>query len=467
MRHMSRKGYRRELANAKRQLRDEFARCERMVMQNFEQSIENSRLRKTKRLLLCALVLMLSLFGIEKLHGQQVSDGIVLAKMMPGRDVGTKVTIAQNSPPCNVRSLSAADGFLNCIVVFDPSLENFPTGTMPSQCAHCIWVDWRTGAPWPASFTGTANVFPVSTGTGLADSVITQISGPPNGIMLGTGNPSQWCSITDQQFGPMTINCNGQGIRVDSGGFNFGNSSGNSHLFGDGSSIPLTINPGTLAHNWLRYSGNVMTFTGTTTCPTNDPDSTGGGALCLTNGGSSLAFAPAGGAFVGVPLFAGDLGGPSAASPNVVSLHLTGITDIVSHWHGGHHGGTNQVQLSDGTGASGDCPQYDILGSLTDSGAPCAGGLIVQAGEVCNGCAWVNITPCSSAALGSPCLNTINFPSSFAAKPRSVQVMGVGPSGNCGPPYLNSWSTTQVDVSYQSLDAAACTYTELDVIATQ
>lgn len=64
------------------------------------------------------------------------TDNTVYVKsfMKPGYTVGMAATLAQ----------ATCTPGLTCIVIFDPSLALYPTGTMPTQCALCLWQDYRT-----------------------------------------------------------------------------------------------------------------------------------------------------------------------------------------------------------------------------------------------------------------------------------------------------------------------------------
>lgn len=54
----------------------------------------------------------------------------------PGTDVGTKLTNAQNA--------CLPDTALPCVLLIDPVLAVYPTGTLPTKCANCMWMDYRT-----------------------------------------------------------------------------------------------------------------------------------------------------------------------------------------------------------------------------------------------------------------------------------------------------------------------------------
>lgn len=81
-----------------------------------------------------AAVLLLYPFVI---HAQ--TDNTFYVKQFAGSTVGQKTTAAQAA--CNPNTN------VPCIIVFDPSLSQFVQGTMPTQCAQCIWQDFRTPHP--------------------------------------------------------------------------------------------------------------------------------------------------------------------------------------------------------------------------------------------------------------------------------------------------------------------------------
>lgn len=68
------------------------------------------------------------------------TDNTVYVKhfLQPNWTVGMATTAAQN----------ACSAGMKCIVVFDPSLVLYPTGTMPAACANCVWTDYRYGSPF-------------------------------------------------------------------------------------------------------------------------------------------------------------------------------------------------------------------------------------------------------------------------------------------------------------------------------
>jgi hypothetical protein len=72
----------------------------------------------------------------------------------PGVDVGTKLTNAQ------AQCVSS----MNCILEIDPILSFYPLGTLPTRCANCVWLDYRTSAAMKISsatspfLVGTADI---------------------------------------------------------------------------------------------------------------------------------------------------------------------------------------------------------------------------------------------------------------------------------------------------------------------
>jgi hypothetical protein len=80
-----------------------------------------------KRFLISVLLLFPAL-----MIGQ--TDNTVYVKNFPGSTVGQKVTAAQNS--CNPA--------MTCVVIFDPSLANWTSGTFPAKCSTCMWEDYRS-----------------------------------------------------------------------------------------------------------------------------------------------------------------------------------------------------------------------------------------------------------------------------------------------------------------------------------
>ena len=80
-----------------------------------------------------AIVLLFSIAAL--CHGQ--TDNTFYVKQFPGTTVGAKVTAAMAS--CNTNTA------IPCILVLDPSLAVYATGTMPTLCAQCYLMDYRSG----------------------------------------------------------------------------------------------------------------------------------------------------------------------------------------------------------------------------------------------------------------------------------------------------------------------------------
>ncbi len=66
------------------------------------------------------------------------TDNTFSVMQFPGNDIGTKTTAAQAA--CNPNTL------IPCVIVFDPSLSVFASGTMPRKCPQCVWQDNRTSS---------------------------------------------------------------------------------------------------------------------------------------------------------------------------------------------------------------------------------------------------------------------------------------------------------------------------------
>ncbi len=82
--------------------------------------------------------------------GAQTDNTVYVKKfMVPNGTVGQAATAAQNS--CTAG--------LTCIVIFDPSLANYLQGTLPTRCALCVWLDYRTPSSSTAGpSTGSYNL---------------------------------------------------------------------------------------------------------------------------------------------------------------------------------------------------------------------------------------------------------------------------------------------------------------------
>src|SRR5580658_4345807 len=95
-------------------------------------------MRTTSRILLGPLFLFPILLPAQ-------SDNTVYVKNFTGATVGQMIAAAQ----------ATCSATLTCVVVLDPSLASVPQGTLPAQCATCIWEDFRV----PASLSITGNLY--------------------------------------------------------------------------------------------------------------------------------------------------------------------------------------------------------------------------------------------------------------------------------------------------------------------
>lgn len=64
----------------------------------------------------------------------------------PGSDVATKVMAAQ----------AACSSATPCVIVFDPILAAYPSGSMPARCSNCVWMDYRTAGQVQVNGTNIA-----------------------------------------------------------------------------------------------------------------------------------------------------------------------------------------------------------------------------------------------------------------------------------------------------------------------
>lgn len=95
------------------------------------------------RYLVAAIILLLP---IAKLARSQAIDSAIHVKEFPGLTVGAKVSAAMNTCPPHTSA--------PCILVLDPSLANWATGTMPTLCGNCELADFRKGMPVPDGIPG-------------------------------------------------------------------------------------------------------------------------------------------------------------------------------------------------------------------------------------------------------------------------------------------------------------------------
>ena len=100
----------------------------------------------------------LAIFGV--LTQAQSIDNTVNVSQFPGVTVGAKLGAAMQT--CTTNAL------VPCILILDPSLAAYVTGTMPSLCSHCYLWDFRSGPPASGASTGAPLVSPAFTGTPTA-----------------------------------------------------------------------------------------------------------------------------------------------------------------------------------------------------------------------------------------------------------------------------------------------------------
>jgi hypothetical protein len=92
------------------------------------------------------------------------------------KTVGQMTTAAQAS--CH------SDTAIPCVLWFDPILAKYATGSMPTQCANCLWLDFRTPGQLQVGALSSANNSFVSptmsnpTITGTATATGATITGP-------------------------------------------------------------------------------------------------------------------------------------------------------------------------------------------------------------------------------------------------------------------------------------------------
>lgn len=137
-----------------------------------------------------AIVLFLMLATLAEAQ----TDNTIYVKQFQGPDVGTKLTKAMNA--CNGQiiglgcsSTGGGSGACEaqqetCILVIEPSLGLWPTGTMPPLCAHCTLLDYRT--PGSIGNFGQAMVQPQFGGTGQNESTASGVGTWINGVYVVT-----------------------------------------------------------------------------------------------------------------------------------------------------------------------------------------------------------------------------------------------------------------------------------------
>jgi hypothetical protein len=107
-------------------------------------------------LLAVILAIVCSVVIVPSAHAQRTTNTFNVYDFRTSvnpQTVGAMTTAAQN------QCISG----LNCVIIFDPILGGFSAGTMPTKCAACIWLDYRTPAMLSVSgFEGVllADTFP-------------------------------------------------------------------------------------------------------------------------------------------------------------------------------------------------------------------------------------------------------------------------------------------------------------------
>lgn len=100
-------------------------------------------------------VILLLLLGAAVAFGQ--TDNTLYVKQFAGATVGAKLT--------NAMQLCNGNTAIPCILVLDPSLAVYPSGTMPTLCAQCSLLDYRGGV---ANAAVVANVLAYAGATAAA-----------------------------------------------------------------------------------------------------------------------------------------------------------------------------------------------------------------------------------------------------------------------------------------------------------
>jgi hypothetical protein len=141
-----------------------------------------------KAVILIGLVASLFLavcFTAGLLHDRVAAqtDNTFYVKQFPGVTVGQKVAAAMFS--CN------ANTAIPCILVIDPSLAAYSSGTMPTLCAQCSLEDFRQGAPQAGD---AVSVYPVGRSGAVCNGVVddtaaiqSAINSNPSGLILLPG----------------------------------------------------------------------------------------------------------------------------------------------------------------------------------------------------------------------------------------------------------------------------------------
>jgi len=130
---------------------------------------------KFTRLYLLACLLALT----GELQAQR--NNVFYVEQFKGSTVAAKVTAAQAS--CN------ANTNVPCVIVFDPTLANYPAGSLPSRCTQCIWQDYRA---LPPALDALGNVHGAASSTDGNVAVFSGTSGvslKDGGVLLSSLNP--------------------------------------------------------------------------------------------------------------------------------------------------------------------------------------------------------------------------------------------------------------------------------------
>lgn len=147
-------------------------------------------------LLLMVLVVLLVMF-VPWGYAQNVS-----LRNVPGASIAAKITKAQTD------NCSSSTG-VTCVIVIEPELSVFSTGTLPTRCATCTWVDYRTAGKV------LVNGIDIGAGGALAagsdiQAAITACSSPCH-IFLGPGNFTVASTLTSAN---KVVNLEGAGRDV-------------------------------------------------------------------------------------------------------------------------------------------------------------------------------------------------------------------------------------------------------------
>ena len=129
------------------------------------------------------ILIILSAALVLCFHLQAQSDNSIHVKSFPGLTVGQKVAAAQLT--CNSASVP-------CVLILDASLAAFPGGTMPTLCAECSLLDYRSGVPGAVIYAA-ATAHP---GTGTISAAYASLGGAGGKIYLPCGTYYDNITIT-------------------------------------------------------------------------------------------------------------------------------------------------------------------------------------------------------------------------------------------------------------------------------